>query len=269
MKGPPPAKVDWSTKAMPAIKHMYLNDRYGDCVIAGKYHQVGIWSGNEAGNPVVGTDQEVYSAYQTICGPGDHGCIITNVLNYMQQNGLKFNGVTHKCDGYVTANWSDRVLVQTGIHLFGGGTIGLQLPQQWTCTNCTWDVTNTQIVGGHDVCLVGYDATGVQAVTWGGIVTITWAAFESKNWIDELYFILGPDWYNQSNLAPNGIDVSALQHDLQIINGGNIPPIPDPTPTPPPTPTPTPTPTPGTGFTGAVRFQVDNGMVTSITFHKG
>src|SRR5438477_2533220 len=47
-----PDKVDWSAKAMPAIKRVYLNDQYGDCVIAGKYHQVGIWTGNSSGTPV-------------------------------------------------------------------------------------------------------------------------------------------------------------------------------------------------------------------------
>src|SRR4029079_13803126 len=44
---PPPAKVDWYTKAKASIDRVYLNDQYGDCVIAGKYHQVGVWSAND------------------------------------------------------------------------------------------------------------------------------------------------------------------------------------------------------------------------------
>jgi hypothetical protein len=62
------------------------------------------------------------------------------------------------------------------------------------------------------------------------ILTITWNAFLSTRWIEELYFELAPDWYNQDNLAPNGIDVATLKKDLQMINGGNIPPIDPPAP---------------------------------------
>ncbi len=65
---PPPATVDYAAKATAAIEKMYLNDEYGDCVIAGKYHAEGVWSGNEIGSPgiALGTDQEVLSAFQTL-----------------------------------------------------------------------------------------------------------------------------------------------------------------------------------------------------------
>jgi len=266
LASPPPAVVDWTSKAMPALKRMYLNDQYGDCVIAGKYHQVGLWSGNSAGTAVQGTDKEVYASYQKICGPGDNGCMITAVLDYFKNTGLPFNGQVHKIDGYVTADWTNKLLVQIGILLFGGGTIGINLPQAWTCSNCIWDTTNSQIVGGHDVCLVGYNEQGVQICTWGGIVTITWNAFLSRKWIEELYFELGQDWY-KGNLAPNGIDVDKLKRDLSVIGGGGIPPLDDPTPPPVPPVPPTP-PVPGTGFTGAVRYSYTNGVVSDISLFK-
>lgn len=252
-----PDKVDWATKAKSSLDRMYLNDKYGCCVVAGKYHQVGVWSGNDTPTAVVGTDQEVYSHYQQICGPGDNGCIITRVLDYMKANGLKFNGVPHKIDGYVKADWTNKDLVKTGIYLFGGGTIGVNLPQSWTCTDCVWDVTNSQIVGGHDVCICGYDTKGVQVSTWGGVATITWNAFLSRKYVEELYFMLGPDWYNNDKLAPNGIDVTKLKTDLQSVGGGAVPPINDPTP-----------PTPGTSFNGAVRYEYANGVVSNITLFK-
>jgi hypothetical protein len=34
---------------MDSIKRVYGNDRLGDCVIAGKYHAVGVWSGSKTG----------------------------------------------------------------------------------------------------------------------------------------------------------------------------------------------------------------------------
>src|ERR1700736_354865 len=103
---PPPTSVDYSAKAMDSLKRMYLNDQFGDCVIAGKFHAVGVWTGNESGSVVQGTDQEVLSSYHGICGPGDNGCNITDVLDYFKANGLPFNGTKHKIDGYVAIDWT-------------------------------------------------------------------------------------------------------------------------------------------------------------------
>jgi hypothetical protein len=233
---PPPAKVDWAAKAMAAISRMYKNDALGDCVIAGKYHQVGIWSANDTGTAVVGTDTEVVDAYRRICGPGDNGCDIVEVLDAFMRDGLAFSGKNHKIDGYASVDWMNRNLVMVAIDLFGSLTLGINLPNDWTCTNCTWDVTRSGIVGGHDVCVCGYDDKGVQICTWAGIVTITWPAFTSAKWIEECYVQLAPDWYNADNLAPNGINVQALRDALAAINGGGTPPIPDPGPPAPPIP---------------------------------
>lgn len=240
---PPPAKVDWYTKAKASLDRVYLNDQYGDCVIAGKYHQVGVWSANDntqgEQSAVVGSDQEVLSMYHTICGAGDNGCIITDVLDYFKNRGLPFNGTVHKIDGYVSLDWTNKLLVQVAIEVFGSLTIGINLPNDWTCTDCTWDVTNARIVGGHDVCCVGYDEKGVQIATWGGIVTITWAAFLKTTWIEECYAELSPDWYGQDKMAANGINYDTLLADLKQIGGGGVPdPGPGPTPPPPPPPPP-------------------------------
>src|SRR5205814_2031910 len=99
-----PASVDWSAKAMASISRVYLNNQYGDCVIASAYHQEGIWSGNETGTPVLGTDQEVLAMYHRICGPGDNGCNIAEVLDYTKRTGLPFNGVIKKIDAYVSVD---------------------------------------------------------------------------------------------------------------------------------------------------------------------
>lgn len=154
---PVPA-TNWRAKALASIKRMYLNDTEGDCVIAGKYHSVGVWTGNEVGTPAVGTDAEVQSMYMGICGPGDQGCVITTVLDYMKAKGLPFNGVLHKIADYVSVDWTNKLLMQVGIAVFGTVTLGINLPQAWMDApdGGTWDVTTTPIIGGHDVpCFTG------------------------------------------------------------------------------------------------------------------
>lgn len=244
---PPPASVDYATKAKPSISRMYLNDTYGDCVIAGKMHQLGVWSGNDtdSGGVVLATDREVSDQYFGICGPGDNGCVITDVLDYFQKRGLQAGGKTYTIDGYVAVDWTNKLEVQVALYLFGSLTLGINLPGQWTegGDGSIWDVTNSRIVGGHDVCAVGYNDQGVQIATWGGLRTITWRAFTSRQWIEEVYAQLAPLWYGSDKLAPSGVDVATLKDDLSKLGSGVLPPIPDPTPPPPPLP-PVPPPVP-------------------------
>lgn len=232
-----PPMLDYYTKAATSISRMYLNDTYGDCVIAGKYHATGVWTANDSdsGGVVVGTDQEVLASYRRICGPGDNGCNIEEVLRAFQSEGLPFNGKAHKIDGYIGVDWTSKDLVKASLYLFGAASIGVNLPSAWT-NNSVWDVTNSSIVGGHDVTCVGYNDQGVQISSWAKIYTITWAAFLQNRWVEEFWALLSADWYNSDKLAPCGLNVAALQTALQQLGGGTIPPLPDPNPPPPPPP---------------------------------
>lgn len=234
----PPKKVDYASKAHASLQRMYANDQYGNCVIAGKAHSVGVWSANDVGAPILATDDEVLREYFRICGPGDNGCIITHVLDVMRSRGLTLGGAPRKIDGYVAVNPSDKLQVQIALYLFGSLCLGVNLPSAWTCTDCDWLPTDSRIIGGHDVSAVGYDERGVQVSTWGGIATITWEAFTSSRWVEECYAMLSPDWYNADELGPHGINVAALKLDIEKLQNGETPTLPDdPTP-PPPAPAP-------------------------------
>lgn len=245
MTAPPPDKLDWSAKAMRALRRMYMNDQLGCCVITGKYHIIGVLTGNDSPTAVEATDAEIVTAYRSICGPGDNGCYITDVLNAWRDRGLKCNGVPHKIDGYVAVDWTNKLQVQTALYLFGNMTLGINLPQAWTCTECKWEKTSSRIVGGHDVAVVGYNAEGVICSTWGGLVTIVWDAFLSNRWLSECYVALSSDWYGEDRMSPSGVHLDELLADLAKIGGGGIPPLPEPPgPAPvPPVPVP-PVPTP-------------------------
>ncbi|HXD85788.1 MAG TPA: hypothetical protein VN641_04800 [Urbifossiella sp.] len=240
---PPSPSLDYGAKAQASISRVYLNDRYGDCVIAGKAHELGVWSGNELGegNVVLATDDEIYRQYQEICGPGDNGCVITDVLDAMKSRGFVAGGKAYPIDGYVAIDWTNKLEVQVALYLFGTLTLGINLPEAWTegGDRSTWGETDTEIVGGHDVTAFGYDSDGVWIATWGGKRLIAWDAFTSTRWLEECYAQLAPLWYANAKLAPCGVDAAALQADLAKLAGGTIPSI-DPTPTPPVPPVPVP-----------------------------
>lgn len=247
---PPPPTVDYGSKAKTAIARMYCNDQLGCCVISGKMHQLGLWSGNDkdSGGVVLADDDEVRQQYRSICGPGDRGCIITDVLDSFQRNGLKAGGKTYTIDGYVVVDPRNKTELQVALLLFGSLTFGIDLPSEWANApeGGLWDVTRSGIVGGHDVCGFGYDDKGVQIATWGGVRTITWAALASGRWVTEAYAQLAPLWYGADKMSPANVDVEALKRDLDILkNGGvpDLPPLTPPTPIPPVPPIP-PTPLP-------------------------
>jgi hypothetical protein len=241
---PPPPSVDWSAKAALSLSRMYLNDTYGDCVIAGKGHGIGITSGNESGAPVIATDTEIYQNYQSICGPGDNGCVITDVLDAMKAGRFVMAGTPAQIDGYAGIDWTNKQLVQVCLEVFGWLTIGINLTDD--CTDAGPGVKWTfsgQIVGGHDVTCYAYDEHGVYISTWGKVGTlIPWANFlvnaGNGPGIEEAYVSLAPTWYNAGNLAPNGIDAKTLAADLALAGQGQVPPLPGPTPAPPTPPVP-------------------------------
>ncbi len=242
MAAAPPDVVSWGDKAARAIGQMYGNDQQGDCVIASAMHQVGLWTANDkdSGGEAVGTTSEAITQYHQFCGAGDNGCDISSVSDIIKSRGLVVGGKTFRIDGYASVNNSDKVLVQTAILEFGSIKLGIDLPSAWADApdDGVWDVTNTGVVGGHDVPCIGYDQRGVWIATWAGKRLITWAAFLSKRWISEAYVILAPAWYNSDSLAPNGINATTLMAYLSMIGGGTTPPIPDPTPVPPVPPGP-------------------------------
>jgi hypothetical protein len=261
---PPPDRVDYAAKAMPALKRMYLNDRYGCCVISGKAHALGVWSGNDAdsGGLIQATDEEIYSQYQSICGPGDNGCVITQVYDVMRAKGFRAGGRTYPIDGYCAIDNRSQLEAMVGVYAFGANTIGIDLPQAWLDSKegGVWDVTDSSIVGGHDVTVVAYNGQGVVISTWGGLRTITWRAFTTRTWVNEFYVPLAPSWYGNDKLAPNGIDVKTLMADLSKLSNGVIPdvgPPPGPVPPPPnPGPVTPPIPDPGPVPPVSVLFQL-------------
>lgn len=255
---PIPARVDWAAAARESLGRMYLNDQYGDCVIAGKAHAVGVWTANDSdsGGEVTGTDDEIREQYVSICGPGDNGCYVSRVLDHMVGAGLQLGGKRYKLDGYVRVSNRNRDLVRTAIHLFGALAVGFNLPADWV-SQSVWRPSNARIVGGHDVTAVGYDSDGVYVSSWGRVYLFTWEAFEGLRYVDECYAMLAPAWWNNDQLAPCGVDVAYLRAALAQAGGGEVPPIPDPPA--PPIPPPAPAAPPVYRLNGTITGGIRNG----------
>lgn len=118
---PPPASCDYSAKAGKALSQLYLNDKFGDCVIAGIGHVVGVLTAG-AGNQFVYSDDQILQLYEAIGGyvpnhPNtDDGCDEQTALNYWQHHGAPSG--THKIAGWVAVNGADPNEYRTALWLF-------------------------------------------------------------------------------------------------------------------------------------------------------
>lgn len=231
-----PAETRWREKAGASLNRMYLNDRFGCCVISGKHHALGVTSSNDSdsGGTILATDDEVHAQYRQICGHlgNDAGCIITEVLDVMRTRGITAGGRAQKIDGYVRLDWTNWDMVRAALFVFGNLTVGFNLPRAWT-QSATWDLVNSPNAGGHDVTIVDYDPEYVYASSWGRVYRWTRRAFCSRQYVSECYAVLYPQWYNADRLAPSGFNVDRLRADLDKLGRGVLPDDP-PAPSPPP-----------------------------------
>lgn len=219
LPAPPPA-VDW-TKGQ-ASWGMMLNDKLGDCTIAGAAHAIQVWTVNNGGivtvpDPTVEQYYEKWDGYVPGDPNTDHGGVELDVLNDWRQNGLAGNVLTAFADPLV----KNLTEVRQSISLFGGVYIGLSLPIT-AQTQDVWDVVKNGGAnarpgswGGHCVFVPKYDKNGFTCITWGQLKTMT-LAFWTK-YCDEAHALLSPAWINQ-NKSPAGFNMAQLQADLGAIH---------------------------------------------------
>jgi len=215
---PPPAK-DWTNNILDW--GMMMNDKLGDCTIAGVGHAVQVWSAN-LGKEITVDDNTVLSYYENWDGYNpadpstDAGGIELDVLNDWHKNG--FSG--HALLAFATPKVSNLDQIRQSINLFGGVYIGLGLPIT-AQTQDVWDVVpkgganaKKGSWGGHCVFVPKYDQHGFTCITWGGLKTMTVPFW--KKYCDEAYTLLGQDWINEKG-SPSGFNQTQLQADLGSI----------------------------------------------------
>jgi len=215
----PPLACDWTK----GIKNfgMMLNDKLGDCTIAGCGHAIQVWSAN-TGSEITLFDSTVESYYEQWDGYNpndpetDQGGIELDVLNNWRKLGLAGHALLAYADPSSPSNLEE---VRQAINLFGGVYIGLSLPLTAQHQD-VWDVKGGSNAragswGGHCVYVPQYDAKSFTCITWGGLKTMT-VAFWNK-YCDEAHALLGQDWINSMGVDPQGFNLAQLQADLAAI----------------------------------------------------
>jgi hypothetical protein len=174
----PPTSV-----AVPAVVTWGMdgNNQYGDCTIAGADHCIAAWDLEVKEADPVATDAADVLQYKAITGcvtPGDSrdtGLVLSDVLKLWSTKGL-FGG--NEIAGYAPVRHQAILDMHQAIAAYGAAYVGVALPQSAEDqfgAGPPWTLVGDQPVGGHCVAFVGYDPEWMYAVTWGGVVKVSWA----------------------------------------------------------------------------------------------
>ncbi len=225
---PFPIEADYTTgiKSWP----MYLNDKYGCCVVAAIFHAIQIMTAN-SGNMLIAADDDVLALYKILCpgfdpnapldadgnNPTDKGVVMLDAMKYWRNNGVTVNGTLHKIDAFVEIDPSDTDEWRISMHEFGCFIFGINLPKsaekQFDAGQPWSIVQGSPSAGGHALVSAKYDAAQVHPITWAKDEPAD-QTFILAN-IDEAYAVLANiDWASNS---PSAIDAVALDAALRAL----------------------------------------------------
>jgi len=222
---PDPFDVDSQSPNL-TDKNVFLNDTYGDCVIAGRAHQTLRFENHEQKTVIPITDDDVKTEYFKESGGADSGLDMITSLNAWRK-GWPAAGQTYNIYAYAEVNPRNKNEIMATIYLLNGVYCGVCLPksaQAQTGKDKVWDVDDSadgqpNTWGGHCIYLVAYNKVGPVCMTWGFRQQMTWE-FLAK-YSDQCFGVIDDKdkWVSGSTL-----DVDSLQKVLNDIIAN--PPVP-------------------------------------------
>jgi len=195
-----PAKYDFDVKHKGIPTPMFLNDTYGDCVIAGRAHQTLRFELMEQGSKITIRDSDVLREYDKETGGVDSGLVVLDSLVLWRKNGWPIGSGkkkrTYRIKAFSELSPLQHAQVKQAIYLDVGVGIGLSLTdaaEGQTQTGQVWDLVpgpggKPRSRNGHYVYVSGYNQVGPVCVTWGRKQQMTWRFFDAC--CDEAYAII-------------------------------------------------------------------------------
>jgi hypothetical protein len=210
--------------------HMFMNDKIGDCAIAGSIEEVRLLNA-ERKVTVPFSDETAVANYSAITGYNpadpstDQGTDVHDLYQYRKNTGIVDDaGNHHKIVAYVgltPGNFHD--LVQA-LYLFTTVGIGINVPdyaEQQFEAGGPWEPEPGyhKLVGGHYIPAVARNGRTVDVFTWGGKIAMTDTFYKAFNTVSVVSFteemLIG-------DKTIDGFDREKLLADLPAFNTGPV-----------------------------------------------
>ena len=220
---------------------MFLNDRIGDCAIAGSIEEIRLANALR-GVTVNFDDADAIANYSFITGyqpgpeitdpvdappnPTDQGTDVHDLYEYRKNTGfVDADGNRHKIVAYAGLTRGDFDELLIALSLFDMVGIGIQVPdfaeaqfeagQPWHLVKRGFGIE-----GGHYIPIVGAQSNTVADLfTWGAKTGIEMDFYEKLNTVAVV--ALTEEMFT-ADKSPEGVDFNALAKDLAQLNTGPV-----------------------------------------------
>src|SRR5581483_5120269 len=193
-----PSSWNFDSTRKPFPIHMWGNDQWGDCVLAGRAnHTLRLERVEHKTTPII-SDQDVINEYKTLTGsqsPGDandNGLVVLRAMQEWRSVGWPIHTQANqpfvqKIDAYGELDPSNLDLLKKAMWMLNGIHIGLSLPitAQAQFDQGVWDVVPNAgsdgepgSWGGHLVFAKRYNTKGIYCLSWAKEVLMTNAFIE-------------------------------------------------------------------------------------------
>jgi hypothetical protein len=191
-----PSEYDFDTSHSGVPTPVFANDRFGDCVIAGRAHQTLRFELVEQKKVIGITDEDVTREYFLETGGPDEGLFVLDSLKLWRTRGWKAAGDRYFIMAFAEIDRGQNGEVKRTVFTDLGVGLGLSLPltaqrefeagKPWRTTTGSGSAPNSW--GGHYVYVSGYTTLGPTCVTWGRKQQMSWRFF--KRYCDEAYAVI-------------------------------------------------------------------------------
>jgi len=196
---------------------MDVNDRLGDCTVAGVDHLQRAFSALFKEPYTPPTDAAIEHKYFGLSGGQDTGLNEEFVLSTWHKEGL----FGTKIAGFAPLSTTSLLQWHQSISMYGGAYLGIRCPEsaqrafqkeQETGKIVPWVYEGEETNDGHCVVALGYGPNGgLHCASWGGIVVLEPSFL--AHYLDECWVVLSQQLV-EAKKDTLGINLEALQADL-------------------------------------------------------
>ena len=191
-----PEEYDFDTAHTAVPTPVYANDRFGDCVIAGRAHQTLRFELVEQRKMISISDADVVREYFLETGGRDTGLVVLDSLRRWRSRGWVAAGDRYFILAFAEVDRAAAAEVKRTVFTDLGVGLGLALPataqrefdaaKPWVTTTGAGSTAGSW--GGHYVYVTGYTRLGPTCVTWGRKQRMSWEFF--SKYCDEAYAVI-------------------------------------------------------------------------------
>ena len=221
----------WENAVNPSLWGILGNDLWGCCAESGILHLIQGQSSN-TGAPLSATTDQALALYSAVTGfnqsagpsgsnPTDQGTALTDLLTYIQKNGVEMTDATGKTVtveviGSASLDISSVAQMRYAAYTFGGNYLGINCPQQCETETSNWNfASGLPIAGGHCIPQEGEGAAGGKIVSWGMVIPVSTGFM--LGYLEEAYCVITKSWLNAQGQSPTGLDLNGLVAAMQAI----------------------------------------------------